>query len=180
MRRGFDRPPGRGFARAVPPLLRRGNQLMEAGDFLGAASAFEQLARAAEARGGTRAPFFYLQCGRAQLAAGQKAEAVQSLERGLGIFSARGQTVKLAFVADRLVADLGRRGLTEEARLIAAYLKGLLPNYVPGSSVSGVSAHPVLPTHCPGCGAPVRPDEVEWLDDATAQCAYCGTPVRGT
>ena len=32
---------------------------------------------------------------------------------------------------------------------------------------------------CPSCGAAVRPDEVEWLDYVTAECAYCGSPVRG-
>jgi hypothetical protein len=180
MRRGFDRPLGRRFTRAVPPLLRRANQLMAARDYAGAASAFEQLARAAEARGGPRAPFFFVQCGRARLAAGQKAEAVESVERGLGLFAVRGQTVKLANVGDRLIADLGQQGLTEEARKITDYVKGLLPNYVPGSSGSGAAGHPALPTHCPGCAAPIRPDEVEWLDDATAQCAYCGTPVRAT
>jgi hypothetical protein len=37
---------------------------------------------------------------------------------------------------------------------------------------------PPLPTQCPGCGAPVRPDEVDWLDDVTAECEYCGSPVR--
>jgi hypothetical protein len=36
----------------------------------------------------------------------------------------------------------------------------------------------VLPTHCPSCGAALRPDEIEWLDESTAECAYCGSPVR--
>ena len=35
-------------------------------------------------------------------------------------------------------------------------------------------------SHCPSCGASLRPDEVEWLDDVTAECAYCGSPVRET
>jgi hypothetical protein len=180
MRRGFDRPTGRVFVRAVPPLLRRANQLMASGDYAGAANAFEQLARAAEARGGPRAPFFHIQCGRALLAMGRKAEAVEGFERGLGLFAVRGQTGRLAIVGDRLIADLDQRGLTEEARQITDYVKGLLPNYIPGRTGAAATGHPPLPTHCPGCGAPVRPDEVEWLDDATAQCAYCGTPVRGT
>ncbi len=180
MRRGFDRPLGRVFARAIPPLLRRANQLMASGDYAAAASAFEQLAQAAEARGGPRAPFFHVQCGRARLAMGRKAEAVESLERGLGLFAVRAQTGKLASVGDRLIADLGQRGLTEEARQITDFVKGLLPNYVPGRTGAGAVGRAALPTHCPGCGAPVLPDEVEWLDHTTAQCAYCGTPVRGT
>jgi hypothetical protein len=37
---------------------------------------------------------------------------------------------------------------------------------------------PILPTHCPSCGAALRPDEVDLPDDITAECAYCGSPVR--
>lgn len=31
-----------------------------------------------------------------------------------------------------------------------------------------------LPADCPRCGAPVRSDEVEWIDDTSVECAYCG------
>jgi hypothetical protein len=36
----------------------------------------------------------------------------------------------------------------------------------------------VLPTNCPSCGGPVLLKEVEWLDDITAECAYCGNGIR--
>ena len=45
MRRGFGRPLRRAFAADVPPLLRSANQMLSAGDYAGASSAFEQLAR---------------------------------------------------------------------------------------------------------------------------------------
>jgi hypothetical protein len=25
---------------------------------------------------------------------------------------------------------------------------------------------------------PLAPDEVEWQDEVTAECAYCGSPIR--
>jgi hypothetical protein len=37
-----------------------------------------------------------------------------------------------------------------------------------------------LPTKCPSCGAAIRPNEVKWLDDVTAECRYCGTPIKAT
>ena len=46
------------------------------------------------------------------------------------------------------------------------------------SSVSKPSAH--LPTKCPSCGAAIRPNEVKWLDDITAECRYCGMPIKAT
>lgn len=35
-----------------------------------------------------------------------------------------------------------------------------------------------LPDACPHCGAPLREDEVEWVDADCAQCIYCGGVVH--
>jgi hypothetical protein len=179
MRRGFGRPLRRGFAPDVPPLLRRANNLMADGDYAGAANAFEQLARAAEGRGGPRAPFFYLQAGRARVMAGQSAAGLEQLERGLGLFAARGLMGKVFNIGNRIVAELHQRGLKQEAEKVAAYVKSLVPAFDVSPTQTPPAKHPPLPTHCPGCGAPVRPDEVEWMDNVTAECAFCGSPVRG-
>jgi hypothetical protein len=106
MRRGFGRPFRRAFAGNIPPLLQRANGLMSTGNYVEAASAFEQLARAAEARGGPRAPFFYIQAGRARIMAGQTAGGVEYLQRGLGLFAARGQEGKVFNVGNRVVGEL--------------------------------------------------------------------------
>lgn len=179
MRRGFDRPYRRPFAVNIPPLLQRANQLISTGNYGEAASAFEQLARAAEARSGPRAPLFYIQAGRARVMGGQIAGGVEYIERGLGLFAKRGQNGKVLNMGNRVAGELNLRGLNKEAQQVTAYIKTLLPNFDAGQGASSQSARPPLPTHCPGCGASVRPDEVEWLDNVTAECAFCGSPVRG-
>ena len=35
-----------------------------------------------------------------------------------------------------------------------------------------------LPAVCPKCGAPVRSDEVEWVDNSSAECDFCGTIIQ--
>jgi hypothetical protein len=35
-----------------------------------------------------------------------------------------------------------------------------------------------LPAVCPKCGAPVRSDEVEWIDDNSAECDFCGAIIQ--
>jgi hypothetical protein len=152
---------------------------MSDGDYVGAANTLEQLARAAEARGGPRAPFFHIQAGRARAMAGQPEEALASLERGLGLFAVRGQSGKLAGFGNRLISELSQRGFTNESQQLVAYLENLSPGFQASTTANAAVKHPPLPTHCPGCGAPVRPDEVDWLDDVTAECSFCGTPVRG-
>lgn len=179
MRRGFGRPLRRAFAPDIPPLLRRANKLMSAGNYSEAAGALEQLARAAEARGGPRAPFFHIQAGRAGAMAGQAKAAVESLEHGLGLFAARGQSGKVINFGRRIVDELKLQGLTEESSQIADYVKTLVPDFSTGATQSAQLKRPPLPTHCPGCGVPIHPDEVEWMDDITAECAFCGSPVRG-
>ncbi len=179
MRRGFGRPIRRMFAPDVPPLLRRANQALSAGNYSEAASDYEQLARAAEARGGPRAPFFFVQAGRCKVMAGKTAEGVQDLERGLGLFAMRGRLGKVTNVGQRIINELNARGLKKEALQLTDYLKEVAPGFGDSVSEPGAARRPALPTHCPGCGAPLRPDEVEWQDDATAVCEYCGSPVHG-
>jgi len=35
-----------------------------------------------------------------------------------------------------------------------------------------------LPVVCSKCGAPVRSDEVEWIDDISAECDFCGAIIQ--
>jgi hypothetical protein len=182
MRRGFGRPLRGALATDIPPLLRRANQMLSAGNYIEAASAYEQLARAADARGGPRAPLFYIQAGRCRVLSGQAGSSIEMLERGLGLFAVRGQMGKVSNVGMRIVNELKGRGLKKEAQQVTDYLKELVPGFGEGPTSPGTAASPQrhpLPTHCPGCGAPLRPDEVDWQEDNTAVCAYCGSPVHG-
>ena len=51
---------------------------------------------------------------------------------------------------------------------------------VPSPPVTPAAPEPqhradLLPSKCPGCGAPVRGHEVEWTGPQSADCPYCGT-----
>jgi hypothetical protein len=68
--------------------------------------------------------------------------------------------------------------LESEVTDIEILLKTHLPAKFTSDLQTTSTKKPILPTHCPSCGAAVKPDEVEWLDDITAECGYCGSPVR--
>ena len=36
----------------------------------------------------------------------------------------------------------------------------------------------LLPTSCPKCGGPVHSEDINWVDENTAECEYCGTLIR--
>ena len=169
MRRIFRRHIRRGktLAQDVPPILQEANFAFDKGEYGRAGELFEKIANTAAARGGPRAPLFYLQAGRARIFAGQTALGMSSLQRGLELFAQREQFPRLQQAGTRVISELNERGLQQEASEIETWLRTVLP-----------LKRPALPTHCPSCGAGARPDEVEWLDDVTAECAYCGSPIR--
>jgi len=162
----------------VPPMLQRANQLMAAGDYAGAAVAYKELAQRAENRFGKRAPFLFIQAGRAAVLNGKTKTGVADLRHGLTIFASQGRFPRMRAFGQLAIEDLKSRNLNAEAEEIASLLKASLPKGFSAED-SMPAKKPALPAHCPSCGAGVRPDEVEWLDGVTAECAYCGSPVRG-
>jgi len=77
-----------------------------------------------------------------------------------------------------VIVELTVRGLSSEVTDIEILLKTHLPANSTFETQITPTKKPILPTHCSSCGAAVKPDEVEWLDEITAECGYCGSPVR--
>ena len=178
MRRLFRRQIRKTLAANVPPVLQEANFVFDKGEYGRAAELFEQIAQVADARGGPRASLFHLQAGRARILAGQTALGMPSLKRGLEILAQRKQFPRLQKVGSRAIKELYEHGLSNEAAEIETWLKSVLASMPEIETREVPARRPVLPTHCPSCGAALRPDEVEWLDEVTAECAYCGSPVR--
>ncbi len=167
--------------RPMRPLrggMRPGHQMMEAGNYQGAAEQFKAIARTAESRGGPRATQFYLQSGRARILAGHNEAGLDHLKHGLSLLAQRADWPHLHRAGTRTVAELNQRGLSAEADEISEFLNANLPDDFAAPQSTIPARKPVLPTHCPSCGGALRPDEVDWLDGITAECAYCGSPVR--
>jgi hypothetical protein len=101
-----------------------------------------------------------------------------SLKRGLELLAERRQFPRLHQAGQRVINELNERGLSSEIIDIEILLKALLPPKTTFETNETSTQRPILPTHCPSCGAALKPTEVEWLDELTAECAYCGSPVR--
>ena len=180
MRRGFGRlfRRGPGGVPQVPAVLQRANQLMAAGKYRAAATAFEDLAKQAEARGGPRAPFFYLQAGRACMLMGENARCLAHLKHGLTLLADAQRYTQFYRAGTRIIQELKSRKMDKEASEISALIHGNTVAIAEMSTQQLPEEQPLLPTHCPACGGPLRSDEVDWIDDQTAECQFCGSPVR--
>jgi hypothetical protein len=176
-RRPFVRPLRRALRPTIPPALMRANELLASGNYLAAAEAYEQLARGAQTRGLPHDAQLFLQAGRCRILSGQVPAGMADLKQGLTLLAGRGNWERLRNAGQRAANELRSRGLTAEAAEIEAFLAQTLPSgFVAGAASPARSR--ILPTNCLACGAPLHADEVEWSDDITAECPYCGAAVR--
>jgi len=176
------RPFRRGIRRPVAPRrqaalrrLQKAHQLMAEESFNEAGKIFEELASAAAKRGIPRAPQLFLQAGDAALKAGDHAHGVALFTRGLHLMEKMGQFQRLPTASQRVLDELQAIGLQDEHEAMENEINLALTQR--GLSLS--SATPPqkrrLPGKCPQCGGIVHPQEIDWIDDTTAYCDYCGS-----
>ena len=88
-----------------------------------------------------------------------------------------GQLDRLMAAGPRIADELRAAGFASEAE---AFLDSLGPaGALPSSSGSAAARPPRLPPKCPSCGGIVHPGEVEWADERSVLCDYCGSVIPG-
>ncbi|MBN2085348.1 MAG: hypothetical protein JW748_08975 [Anaerolineales bacterium] len=195
----FDRPPRRirpplfpgrrrpfGAVRPLAPgpirALADANRLFAGGQFGPAAEKFEMLAKAAGASRLPFAPRLFFQAARANWRLGQIPQGMQLLRTGLGILLTAGAIDRVRQIASSAADELDQLGLAPEAAEVRKFLADIPASAGAAAEASGMPpaepAHPILPTNCGQCGALIRTEEIEWIDRLTAECAYCGSPIR--
>lgn len=161
----------------LPPALQNANRLMSEGSYAEAALAFHDLAKKAEDSFPERAPFLYIEAGHSAMLDNDGKKAVAHFRSGLTLLATQQRYHRVRRAGERIVQGLRDHGFDAEAKEIASMIESNLP-----ASADILTEPPrkraILPTHCPSCGAAVRPDEVDWLDEITVECDYCGSPVR--
>lgn len=164
-------------------MLQEAHRLMDAGQYAAAAQSFDILADAAQARGMTRrAPYLFIQAGRSHLRAGQPGTALDSYRRGLEMLAQAGHWLPVHTIGQNALAEFHQHGQTEPAAQLQSWLSRVLQGHTadlevfPASQPDFVS--PSVPSKCPYCGASLRSDEVEWIDQVSIECPYCGSSVQ--
>lgn len=165
--------------------LRNANNMMDNGNFAAAANIYDDLAKAALATGMMRhAPFLFLQTARARMLAGQLDQSIDAMQRGLNLLAETGRWKALRNAGKVAVDELKRQGRAAQAGEVQAWLDNILKDhaevdeaYTRETDVSEQKP-PRLPTKCPSCGGGIPSDEVEWIDEHTVECPYCGSAVQ--
>lgn len=185
-RRRPIRPGGRAWQRRIAPpvahgVLRRINQahaLNAEGQHRQAAILFEELALDAPRQDIRRAPQFAIQAGMAWLAAGENERALDRFRRALGAIRRHAQPRRYQSASQRVFERLRQHGLTAEAAALEAELERQPFEPAQAGEPPSAPAARRLPGKCASCGSTLRSDEVEWIDDDSAACDYCGSVIE--
>jgi tetratricopeptide (TPR) repeat protein len=180
------RRPIRGLStrRPVPPKLREANRLYEAAEYEKAAELYSEMAQRAEQNGLPQTANLYLRAGIACLKNADVDQAGKLLKQSIQYCVDHKRWPQLQRVMRAASAELdaaGQDALKDdlfswaEAQLSAAH--HVSPNASKEDDDSN-SRTVQLPVHCPNCGGPVQPIEVEWYDSENPICAFCGSILR--
>jgi hypothetical protein len=152
---------------------------MAEGSYATAASIYEGLADEAQIQGIWRSPQLNLQAGLGWLMAGETAVGMNRILKGLRLMPEMDQAGRLPFVVARVKRNLEDMGFGAQAASLEEELRPLLAvgTGMPPAAPAGPS-HAKLPAKCPQCGGNVLPDEIEWVDEHSAICDYCGSLIQ--
>ena len=190
-----SRRPGRGPRQpAVPPMVRHAlehaQRAMQEGVPDKAASIYVRLADEAHADGRIRSGVqMDIEATRGYLVAEEfdraQARALHALEY---LMAAGKLPYRVKPALERVGAAMAAQGAEDAAQAFRQRVEALLEPY--GHSWDELGDAPVgdprfrggrlrgrLPAQCPSCTAPLRSDEVEWVEDDRATCTYCGSIV---
>lgn len=156
--------------------LRQASQLMSAGHYQSAQDLYARLALAAESSGHPRqAANLHAQAAQAAAMHPSREAALLHARAAFNGFQRLAMLPRLKGFLASFVSLLRSQGLQAEANLLLLEYGGQINHPAGQPPASQEEAQPGrLPTTCPQCGAPVRSDEVEWIDAYSAECAFCG------
>ena len=176
-RRGFT--PAQPASQRIQMQLAQAHRLMNEGHYWRAAKMVTDLGQTAFARGVPRAPYLYLQAGRAYLMAGDQVKGLGLTRMALHGLAQQQRWAEMDRVGKRVISELSDRGMTDASEGIRKWLEEKLAGVDTTQPKEEESIQrPILPTKCPSCGGSVDPQSVTWLDEVTVECLYCGSAIR--
>ncbi len=140
--------------------------------------AFQLVARELQATQHPRkAANLHAQASHAFTDAKDETQALQQAQVALRFFVRLQMLPRAAQFYVNIRNKMNQNGMSASATELEKDFGGTLANVPaqPTGSPQQGSRH--LPTSCPKCGAPLRSDEVEWVDAMTASCSFYSSLV---
>ena len=173
MFRGFRHPVKRPVQTAAEVDLRKARWWLQKGQFAKAGLILAQLARQAEGSERLRlAAELHSRAAHCLVEGSVEATGLSESQAALRVFSNMGDTERCQRFLENILRKL-------QAHHMPGAVGALQTEFGGAPAAREPAAGPLrLPTACPQCGAPVRGDEVEWIDLASAVCTFCGAVIE--
>ncbi len=177
--RMFGGGPRRGaLNRRLLQAMSRANQMLANGQAVEAAEMLTDLAQRLE-QGGfpRRAANMHALAARAWMEAKRDTEALAQARAALSQFLQLNMPRRAAAFYQNAIQQAQNRGMQKAADTLKQEFEAKI-KALGVTAGTAPASHGRLPAKCPECAAPVRSDEVEWIDNGTAECAYCGSVIQ--
>jgi hypothetical protein len=172
--------------RMLPPRLliannaindvARANQLMASGQPMQAAVLFMQLAGQMEVAGRLRqAANLHAQAAHALINVRNEQRAMNQAGQAMQLFARLGMVERAQEFKANFSRHLQEAGYESSADSIGRAYNTVVAVVDPQPEQKKRGS---LPPACPHCGAPVRSDVVEWIDEQSAECGFCSGVVN--
>ncbi|MDE3090470.1 MAG: hypothetical protein KGJ80_13900 [Chloroflexota bacterium] len=172
---------GRAAMRPNPVLvqaIRRANQMIANGQASEAAQMLTRLVQESESRGRPRLTAnLHAQAARAYAAAKDEQNALSHARSALNQFVQLDMLPRLPQFYANITRELRANGMNASADALQKEFGDKAKEFE-SKGFAAPSQHGRLPGKCPQCAAPVRSDEVDWIDRNTAECNYCGSVIQ--
>jgi hypothetical protein len=175
-----------GFNRFRRPLTRQSpieqalvqaRRQIRAGHYARAGMILSELARGAEALGRPKiAAELHSRAAHCFIDGGAEPSGLVESRAALRVFRNLGLTERYARFLGNILRKLQAHGMTSGIGMLRTEFDGAEVAH-PAAPTPARSLH--LPEACTQCGAPLRGDEVEWVDAYSVECNYCGAVVQG-
>ena len=152
------------------------NQLYSLGQFDAAADSFIQLAHQMEKRGKPRqAANLHSRAALALAKTGNEPRALNQANIAFSQFTLLGMRQRISEFKAELDRTLHPNKVsTPNNPSIQSNIKA----EIEGLTSATDTHRGKLPATCHQCGAPVRSDQVEWIDNSSAECDFCGAILQ--
>ncbi len=176
----------RALAQLTPTQLQslaQANRLIAAGKPDEAAPILGQLAKEMEdSNHPRRAANLHAVAAHAYADSKNETQALAQARAALNLFIQYSMVERIPRFYTNITQKMTRRGMNSAAITLQNEF-GSKVSSIPAIPPSPAAPAPAprrgrLPTNCSQCGAGIRSDEINWIDDHTAECNYCGSLIQ--
>lgn len=169
------RPFRRSIVQPAERAMLRARRFIQIGQFGKAAALLAELADQVNAAGRYKAAAeLHARAAHCYVEAGIASAAQAEAEFALAFFQQAGLPGRMAHFQQAITRRLQAHGL----QAVADALQARFGVQEAPAQPAVLNPRRILPAACPQCGAPLRRDEMEWIDERSGECAYCGAVIE--